>query len=135
MTPRRGSLWFDFLILRHQRRPAALGGRRKQQRLHVAAARLERHAYRDLVSIDFHVAEELVPLHLAWRQLRLLQCPRAGIEREPELVPVHVVTGSNAIAHFDRLVYRKAGRQSKGLIRLEQFGFRACQARREQQAA
>ena len=84
------------------------------------ALEADRHADGDCIAVGFHLAEELVLLLVAGRDLGLAQFDAVGFGVEGELLAVHVIARRNAV-FGDQAVAVHAPAEAEGLLRRQQF--------------
>ena len=82
---------------------------------------LRRDADAHLLAIDLHLAEELVLVRDARRELGLAEACVRALRIEAEALAVHVVAVGDGEMHLDRTVVQRARREAERLLRLEQL--------------
>src|SRR6185295_9959157 len=82
-----------------------------------------------LLAVDLLLAEELVLVRDALRELGLAEA--RALRLEAEALAVHVVAIGDGEAHLERRVVGRARREAEGLLRLEQL--HAAEGEREHQ--
>ena len=98
---------------------AALGS---DQELHAVRARgFDRQPNAHFLAVGLLLAEELVLVNLALRELRPPQRDRGGFGGEAEALAVEVIAVGDGVADFRRTCVERACGKAEGLVRLEQL--------------
>src|SRR5258707_1270957 len=90
-----------------------------------AAAALRRDPHPQIVAIGLHLAEEVVLVLVAGRELRSAEL--RALRREAKALAVHVVAVRDREMHFYGIRVERARRETERLLRLEQVVGRAAE--------